>query len=176
MLPAGYPPQLLFSSRPDAVVHSPRPFVALLPFCLSAVSRPRAAQPSSGFSAFPVRTPHSLPPVSQLFPSARRTAFLRFLHFPHPRAHSLSPVSPLSPSVRRPASFLFICCFPSARRTAFLRFLSFSRPVVPPPFPVFRSASFTSIKKAPRREPKIKTLLKIARIRRILQKVSEFSV
>lgn len=102
MLPAGYPPQLLFSARPDAVVHFPRSFVALLPFCLSA---------------FPVRA-----------------------------------------------------------RTAFLRFLSFSRLVVPLPFPVFRSASLTSIKKAPRREPKIKTLLKIARIRRILQKVSEFSV
>ena len=130
MLPAGYPPQLLFSARPDAVVHSPRPFVALLPFCLSAFpvrtrtaflrflsfSRPHAAQPSSGFSTFPVRA-RSLPPVSQLFPSGW-----------------------------------------------------------PSPFPVFRSDSLTSIKKAPRREPKIKTLLKIARIRRILQKVSEFSV
>ena len=131
MLPAGYPPQLLFSSRPDAVVHFPHP---------------RA---------------HSLSPVSPLFPSARRTAFLRFLSFSRP--HAAQPSSGFS-------------TFPVRARTAFLRFLSFSRPVVPPPFPVFRSASLTSIKKAPRREPKIKTLLKIARIRRILQKVSEFSV
>ncbi len=131
MLPAGYPPQLLFSARPDAVVHSPRPFVALLPFCLSA---------------FPVRA---------------RTAFLRFLSFSRP--HAAQPSSGFS-------------TFPVRAHTAFLRFLSFSRPAGPPPFPVFRSASLTSIKKAPRREPKIKTLLKIARIRRILQKVSEFSV
>ncbi len=79
MLPAGYPPQLLFSSRPDAVVHFPRSFVALLPFCLSA---------------FPVRAPHSLPPVSQLFPSARRTAFLRFLSFSRP--HAAQPSSGFS--------------------------------------------------------------------------------
>ena len=131
MLPAGYPPQLLFSSRPDAVVHFPRSFVALLPFCLSA---------------FPVRAPHSLPPVSQLFPSARAQPFSGFSTFPVRTPHSLPPVSQL---------------FPSGW---------------PSPFPVFRSDSLTSIKKAPRREPKIKTLLKIARIRRILQKVSEFSV
>lgn len=131
MLPAGYPPQLLFSSRPDAVVHFPRSFVALLPFCLSA---------------FPVRTPHSLPPISQLFPSARAQPFSGFSTFPIRTPHSLPPVSQL---------------FPSGW---------------PSPFPVFRSDSLTSIKKAPRREPKIKTLLKIARIRRILQKVSEFSV
>ena len=131
MLPAGYPPQLLFSSRPDAVVHFPHPRAHSLspvsPLFPSArrtaflrflsFSRPHAAQPSSGFSTFPIRTPHSLPPISQLFPSGW-----------------------------------------------------------PSPFPVFRSDSLTSIKKAPRREPKIKTLLKIARIRRILQKVSEFSV
>lgn len=67
MLPAGYPPQLLFSFRPDAVVHSPRPFVALLPFCLSA---------------FPVRTPHSLPPISPLSPSARAQPFSGFSAFP----------------------------------------------------------------------------------------------
>ena len=62
MLPAGYPPQLLFSARPDAVVHFPRSFVALLPFCLSA---------------FPVRA-HSLSPISQLFPSGCPSAVSRF--------------------------------------------------------------------------------------------------
>ena len=99
MLPAGYPPQLLFSARPDAVVHFPHPRAHSLspvsPLFPSArrtaflrflhFPRPHAAQPSSGFSTFPV---------------ARRTAFLRFLHLPRPRAHSLSPVSPLFPSAR----------------------------------------------------------------------------